>query len=79
MDLYIQAGKFKEQCLKIMEEVKTSGREVIITKRHIPIVRLCPIERREMSLFGKLEGTVHTHGDIIQPIDEGWNADYNTN
>ncbi|MBS0633881.1 MAG: type II toxin-antitoxin system prevent-host-death family antitoxin [Verrucomicrobia bacterium] len=75
MQRYIQAGKFKAECLRIMEEVNKSGYELIITKRHEPIAKLCPIEASDTSLFGKMKGTVHVKGDITQPIDEAWDAD----
>lgn len=75
MEEYIQAGKFKEKCLRIMDEVNSTKREVVITKRHTPIVRVCPIDEEETSLFGKMRGTVQVKGNIIQPIDEAWNAD----
>ncbi len=75
MQRYIQAGKFKAECLRMMEEVKATGCELIITKRHEPIVKLCPIEASETSLFGMMKGTVHVTGDIIQPIGEAWDAE----
>ncbi len=75
MQKYIQAGKFKAECLKIMDEIKQGGYELIITKRHEPIAKLCPIHTKDTSLFGKMKGTIHTKGDIIQPIGEVWDAD----
>jgi antitoxin (DNA-binding transcriptional repressor) of toxin-antitoxin stability system len=75
MQKYIQAGKFKAECLRIMDEVKKSGCELIITKRHEPIAKLCPIKAADTSLFGKMKGTVHEKGDIIKSIGETWDAD----
>lgn len=71
----IQAGKFKAICLKLMDEVKETGMEVIITKRQIPIVKLSPVLEKETRLFGKMKGTVQIKRDIIKPIEEKWNAD----
>jgi len=70
----IQAGKFKAECLKIMDEVKRTKRSVIITKRNKPIAKLTPIVEESCSLFGKMKGTAHIRGDIIQPIGEDWDA-----
>lgn len=70
------AGKFKAECLRIMEEVKMTGQELVVTKRSIPIVKLCPLDKIEGTLFGKMRGTVHIKGDIIQSIEENWNADH---
>lgn len=74
MKRIIQAGVFKAKCLKIMDEVQNKKQTVIITKRKTPIVKLVPIEEEEQSLFGKMKGTVHIKGDIIQPIGEDWDA-----
>jgi antitoxin (DNA-binding transcriptional repressor) of toxin-antitoxin stability system len=74
MDKFMQAGKFKAQCLKIMDSVKKSRKEIIITKHRMPIVKLCPIENSPVQLFGKMAGTVHIKGDILLPIEEEWDA-----
>jgi len=71
----IQAGDFKAHCLRLMDEVKKTGQELTITKRNIPIVRMCPIEKSE-GLFGIMKGTARIKGDIIQPIDEAWDANH---
>lgn len=70
----IQAGIFKAECLRIMEEVRRTQTPVIVTKHKIPIVKIVPFDLGEQSLFGKMKGTVHIHGDIVQPIDEVWDA-----
>ena len=72
---YIQAGKFKAECLRIMDEVQASGKEIVITKRRVPIAKLSPIEKRERKLFGAMRGSIHIREDLISPIDEAWNAD----
>lgn len=69
------AGKFKAECLRIMDRVRDSGREVIITKRNIPIAKLVPISKKKQRIVGLLKGKSKTLGDIISPIDEIWNAD----
>lgn len=74
MKHYIQAGKFKAECLRIMQNVMQTGKEVIVTKRTVPLVKICPVEKKDEPLFGKLEGTVHIHGDILS-TGEKWDAD----
>ena len=71
----IPAGQFKTHCLQIMETVKKTGRSVIITKRNVPIAKLTPIKKKKEESFGKLRGTVHTKGNIVNPIEESWDAD----
>lgn len=74
MDEKMQAGKFKAECLKVLDKVKKTRRKIIITKRNIPVAKLVPMEEKETKIFGKLKGTVHIKGDIIGPIDEVWDA-----
>lgn len=71
----IQAGVFKAECLKIMDEVNRTKRSVIITKRHKPIAMLVPIEDNTQELFGKMKGTMKIKGDIIESSGEQWDAD----
>lgn len=68
------AGKFKAECLKVMDRVSRTRRKIVITKRNVPIAQIGPIDEKEEEIFGKLKGTVHYHGDIINPIDEVWDA-----
>lgn len=75
MKRVIKAGIFKAECLKIMDEIKKTKNPIIITKHNIPIVKVVAIEEGKQVLFGKMKGTAHIKGDIIQPIHEVWNAD----
>ncbi|MCE2983142.1 MAG: type II toxin-antitoxin system prevent-host-death family antitoxin [Parachlamydia sp.] len=70
----IQAGKFKAECLKILDEVEAKKYSVIITKRNKPIAKLVPLEEDKRPLFGRMKGTAHITGDIIEPIGENWDA-----
>ncbi len=76
MERRMQAGKFKAECLRIMDEVNKSGRELVITKRNHPIAKLCPIDDAHISLFGRMKGTVHIVGDIVEPVGEAWDANH---
>ena len=58
-----------------MEKVKKTRRKITITKRNVPIAQLGPIDEKDESAFGKLKETVHIITNIIDPIDETWNAD----
>lgn len=74
MDEKMKAGKFKAECLKIMEEVRRTRRKIIITKRNVPVAKLVPVDEKEPHTFGILKGTIHIKGDIVGPIDEVWDA-----
>jgi prevent-host-death family protein len=74
MDEKMKAGKFKAECLKVMDRVKKTHRKIIITKRNVPVAKLVPIEEKEGRAFGMLKGSVHFKGNVIDPISEVWNA-----
>lgn len=75
MKRVIQAGKFKAECLKIMDDVHAKKYSIIITKRNKPIARLVPLEEENSHLlFGKMKGTARIKGDLIQPVGEEWDA-----
>ena len=71
----ISAGKFKAQCLKLMDQVKTYHEEIIITKYGKPVAKLVPLEQStQQSLFGYMADSVTITGDIIAPIEDQWEA-----
>lgn len=70
----IPAGKFKAECLKIMDEVQQKKIHVIITKRNIPVAEMVPIKEKKRSSFGWMKNTGKINSDIIDPIDEEWDA-----
>lgn len=72
----IAAGHFKAKCLRLMDAVRESGEEVIITKRGKPVAKLTRVGRAPRKrAFGCLKGTAEVRGDIIGPVGEKWNAD----
>jgi prevent-host-death family protein len=75
MKRVIKAGKFKAECLKIMDEVKRTRQSFVITKRNKPVAKITPVEEGHPPLFGKMRGKAHIKGDIIQSIGEKWNGD----
>ncbi len=69
----IAAGEFKARCLQLMEEVRASGVELVITKRGRPIAKLVPIDETERgSAIGWLAGRTRIVGDIVAPDPESW-------
>ena len=74
--MVIAAGKFKAICLKLMDEVNHTGEEVVIAKHGKPVAKLVPInaETRRHS-FGLLSDQTVVYGDLIEPIEEDWEAD----
>jgi prevent-host-death family protein len=72
----IAAGKFKAQCLKVMEQVRTTREPVLITKRGQPLAKVVPAEKPSDEFIGRLEGIITIVGDIESPVVplEDWDA-----
>ncbi len=70
----VSAGEFKARCLALMDEVRDSGGEYVITKRGEPVAKLVPVRMERRPLLGSMKGTVKTLGDIVSPLDEPWTA-----
>lgn len=68
----LNASKFKEQCLSILDNLDRDG--VLITKHGKPVARLLPVEVSSASLIGSLKGEIEIRGDILS-TGEQWNAE----
>ncbi|PYV14784.1 MAG: type II toxin-antitoxin system prevent-host-death family antitoxin [Acidobacteria bacterium] len=70
----IAAGKFKDQCLKLMDRVASTKTPVVVTKRGRPVVRIVPYTEtppKARTLVGSIlaeRGNPFTTG-------EEWDAD----
>lgn len=64
----IAAAQFKAQCLRVMEQVRTTREPVLITKRGQPLAKLVPADKVSDDFIGRLEGTFKIVGDIESPI-----------
>ena len=71
----MKASEFRAKCLALMDEVAESGEETVITKRGKPVARLAPCENRQGAPWGRDRDILTIHGDIISPIDVGWEAE----
>lgn len=68
------ASEFKAKCLRVMETVRVTGEEIMITRHGKPLVRVVPVTKTATPLFGRLAGSVVHEGDVISPTEE-WDAD----
>ena len=64
----LAAGKFKTNCLAIMDEVKAKREPVLITKHGKPVAMLTPVEETDDPIFGFYKGKGRILGDIVSPI-----------
>lgn len=68
----IAAGRFKAQCLALLDEVARTGEEIVVTKRGKPVARLTALEPTP-SLVGSVTFLV-SDDEFIAPIDVEWDA-----
>lgn len=70
------AGKFKAQCLGVMDKVLQTGEPVLITKHGKPVAKLVPPDDSVDDIFGFMTGKVKIVGDIVGPITplNNWEA-----
>ena len=75
-DGIVAAAEFKARCLELMDRVRETGTEYIVTKHGVPVAKLVPyVAPRRRSFFGSMKGTVLRFDRPFDPID----ADYDIN
>ena len=70
----IQAGKFKAQCLALLDQVAQTNEPLIITKHGKPVAKLLPFDQKKDGEDTTLKGLATYVGDIISPIEDEWEA-----
>ncbi len=69
----VAAAEFKAHCLALMDEVRATGTEFVITKHNKPVARLVPVlEKAGSSFIGRARGTITVMGDIVAPTAPDW-------
>ena len=71
-DKQIAAGKFKAECLALLDRVAETGESLVVTKRGRPVARIVPIVETPRT---SMVGTMTFHGDIVEPLGVHWEAD----
>ena len=69
----IAAGKFKDVCLKTLDEVEATRVPVVITKRGRPVAKLVPCSNEKA--LRSLEGSIVRELGDPYSTDESWDAD----
>jgi prevent-host-death family protein len=73
----IAAGEFKQTCLRLLDEVRETGRSVVITKRGRPVAQLAPLSPGAVGDWsGAMRGTGKILGDLVAPAadEQEWEA-----
>ncbi|MBN8523201.1 MAG: type II toxin-antitoxin system Phd/YefM family antitoxin [Rickettsiales bacterium] len=75
MSTKIAISQFKSHCLEIIEKLQSNGQSIIITKRDKAVAKVLPIDSKKVSLFGMLKNKAEIKANILDPIDEKWDAE----
>lgn len=67
----IPAGRFKAECLGLIDRVARTQETVVITKRGRPVAEVVPVRDRAVR---PLRRSVTVHGDIVGPILDSWDV-----
>jgi prevent-host-death family protein len=72
------AGKFKAQCLAVLDEVKMKREEVVVTKNGKPYAKMVPLDEDDgdpLAVFRFGRGRIV--GDIVSPAAslEDWESE----
>ncbi len=77
--MQINAVEFRANCFQILDQVRTTHKEIIITKRGKPIAKIVHIEQKDCQdpLLGALPDSGRTVGDLTQPLinADDWEID----
>ena len=68
----VAAGKFKEQCLSILDHLEPEG--ILITKHGKPVAKLVPVHTDHANLIGSFKGKIKIKGNILSTGIK-WNAE----
>lgn len=67
---HVSAAQFKATCLELMDRVRETGVEYVVTKHGKPVARLVPYTAAERAtIFGSMKGTVLGYDRPLDPID----------
>ncbi|MGH9013399.1 MAG: type II toxin-antitoxin system Phd/YefM family antitoxin [Acidimicrobiia bacterium] len=74
----IAISKFKATCLAVLEQVRSTGRPVLVTRHGEPVAEIVPPSHPATASqwLGAARGTARIVGDIVGPVadDREWEA-----
>ena len=72
----LPAAQFKATCLELMDRVRETGVEYVVTKHGRPVAKLVPYrEEDRRPFFGSMRGTVLEYERPFDPIDGEYDID----
>ena len=72
MKKHVAAGRFKAECLALLDRVEHTRESIVVTKRGRPVAEVVPIRT---SRRPTLRGSVTVHADIVAPVLGPWDVE----
>lgn len=72
----VGSAEFKARCLELVDHVRESHAEYVVTRHGRPVARLVPVERAAPAVFiGSMRGSVLAYDGPFDPIPGAWSLD----
>jgi prevent-host-death family protein len=72
----VGSAEFKARCLELIERVKETRAEFVVTRHGKPVARLVPVEPGQpVSPLGTMRGTVLAYERPFDPVPGTWSLD----
>ncbi len=72
MKKHVAAGRFKAECLALLDQVEHTREPIVVTKRGRPVAELVPVRTPRRP---SLRGSVTVHADIVAPMLGHWDIE----
>ena len=70
---WVSAADFKATCLELMDRVRETRAEYVVTKHGRPVAKLVPYTPPDRTPFlGSMQGTVLSYERPLDPPDDEW-------
>jgi prevent-host-death family protein len=72
----VGAAEFKARCLELVDHVRETATEYIVTRHGVPVATLGPVKRARGSAFvGSMAGSVLAFDRPLDPVPGAWMTD----
>jgi prevent-host-death family protein len=72
----IAAAVFKARCLALLDDVRSTKRSFVITKRGKPVAKLVPMDEPQDDFIGRLKGVFAIADDFETDSPEPWESTF---
>lgn len=70
----ISKAKLKPRLLEYLRKVQDSGKELVITDRGRPVLKIVPYTEKPSDVVKALRGSVTKYQDPFEPVGVPWSA-----